>query len=128
MTTGPKPTTWQELPALFWAGMSKPIEPNECWEWQGSIGGPGYGQMQARTIRRAPMTTHTLAYRLSFGPFPKRSTRGKRLEVMHTCDNRKCCRPAHLRLGTHLQNMRDAKAKGRLTIGGDWRKKFGAAA
>jgi len=34
--------------------------------------------------------------------------------VMHTCDNRKCFEPEHLRLGTDHENMRDASEKGRL--------------
>jgi hypothetical protein len=36
------------------------------------------------------------------------------MEVMHICDNRKCIRPEHLRVGTHHENMLDAARKGRL--------------
>ena len=32
---------------------------------------------------------------------------------MHTCDVTRCCNPAHLRLGTQSENIRDAYAKGR---------------
>ena len=33
--------------------------------------------------------------------------------IMHTCDNRACCNPLHLRLGTQQENILDCLAKGR---------------
>jgi len=35
------------------------------------------------------------------------------LFVLHKCDNPKCCRPAHLFLGTNKENSEDAQTKGR---------------
>jgi len=32
---------------------------------------------------------------------------------MHTCDNRRCCNPAHLRIGTQQDNIDDMIQKGR---------------
>ena len=37
--------------------------------------------------------------------------------VMHTCDNKMCINPAHLREGTAADNMRDAASKDRMAHG-----------
>ncbi len=36
------------------------------------------------------------------------------LVVMHSCDNRHCCNPRHLSIGTQSENILDASNKGRL--------------
>ena len=44
--------------------------------------------------------------------------------VMHSCDNRACCNPHHLSVGTQHENCLDASAKGRLPGGKGYPKQF----
>lgn len=74
--------------------------PEECWIWQGLRWGKGYG-------RYGDARAHRLIYAELVGDVPAD------MVVMHTCDNPPCCNPAHLRLGTHADNVRDREAKGR---------------
>lgn len=76
---------------------------NGCWEWALAIGNHGYG------VSRMGLS-HRLAYEAFIGPIPHR------MLVLHRCDNRRCCNPDHLFLGTHQDNSQDALAKGRLIL------------
>lgn len=100
------------LSVRFWAKVNK--EPGQgpngdCWEWQGASDKRGYGSFPAIRPEEGFNTrrAHTVSYLLAKGP-----TNG--LNVCHSCDNPRCVNPAHLWLGTQLQNMRDASQKGRM--------------
>ncbi len=86
----------------FWAKIDK-CGPDECWEWRGSYFPQGYGRVG---LSGDTYGTHRVAYKLLKGE-------PGRLFVCHTCDNRKCCNPAHLFSGTMTDNMHDMIAKGR---------------
>lgn len=79
-----------------------------CWDWLGSIDSNGYGAFKRDGKKQ---NAHRVAYEISNGPI----TTG--MDVMHSCDNRACCNPVHLLLGTRKRNVADAKTKGRLAIG-----------
>lgn len=84
-----------------------------CWEWVGSKTIDGYGSIG---IHGKSETSHRVAYKTFVGPIPSG------LYVLHHCDNRACIRPTHLYLGTHDDNMRDKKVRGRASNGGRPRK------
>jgi hypothetical protein len=97
----PRPITTEQ----FWQKMSAG-GPDDCWEWQGCRHHQtGYGTI--RWGRRTAMA-HRVAFEIHSGkPIPGG------LKVLHRCDNRPCCNPNHLFLGTQHENVLDMVAKGR---------------
>jgi hypothetical protein len=85
----------------FWSRLNK-LE-SGCWEWTGGLTDNGYGYVGRKIERLA----HRLAWLLTNGPIVDG------LFVLHRCDNRRCCNPDHLFLGTASDNMRDMHTKGR---------------
>lgn len=78
-----------------------------CWEWKGELHPNGYGYTtDYETGKRTHV--HRISYTLFKGEIPLG------LYVCHACDNRKCCNPDHLWVGSAKENMQDAKDKGRM--------------
>lgn len=81
-----------------------------CWNWRLSKDRIGYGRMKVQLGSRDSFrstSAHRYAYELWRGHIPQG------MNVLHSCDNRQCCNPEHLFLGTQKDNMRDMHAKGR---------------
>ena len=75
-----------------------------CWDWEGALGGGSYGSF---SIKHKSIRAHRFAYAVYIGELDDD------LVIMHTCDNRKCVNPSHLRQDTQKANIIDCVAKGR---------------
>lgn len=92
----------------FWSKVAV-AGPSECWPWKASVtGNSGYGTLKdaGREVK-----AHRFSYELHHGPIPEG------LVVRHDCDVRHCVNPAHLRIGTPLDNVQDMVDRGRACKG-----------
>lgn len=76
-----------------------------CWEWTGRRNKSGYG---LTAIRGGSELAHRAYWQLVVGEVPGDMC------LLHSCDNKKCVNPAHLRIGTHAENMAEAKERNRM--------------
>ena len=80
------------------------IDSKGCWIWKGCLTNGGYGRQSFNGKTRL---AHRVSYEAFVGEIPEK------LQVLHTCDIKRCINPAHLFLGTQKDNMDDMRAKGR---------------
>ena len=83
-----------------------------CYLFTGSLV-HGYGQIKHPDFGRM-LKTHRIMFELFKGPIPEG------MLVLHNCpggDNKSCCNPDHLYLGSQQANMDDAVSKGQLKLG-----------
>jgi hypothetical protein len=92
----------------FWSKVDR-RGATECWDWQASVSGGGYGRFKIASYRQVQ------AHRVALISARWIEPAGKL--VMHRCDRPSCCNPAHLRFGTYSDNNLDKMSKGRATTG-----------
>lgn len=95
----------------FWTKIAITANSDKCWEWQAGCTDSGYGHFMVGGRKGGTEKSHRVAWELTNGAIPDG------LWVLHSCDNRKCCNPAHLFLGTNYDNVQDMMQKGRNSKG-----------
>jgi hypothetical protein len=83
--------------------------PDDCWPWKGNYFKSGYGRA---TIDRKARLAHRFAWEYANG----KNVPGD-MFILHACDNKACCNPAHLRPGTRSENAQDALSRGQFCDG-----------
>lgn len=81
-----------------------------CWDWVRYLNDSGYGEVYWDGDNwTATRLVHTAIH----------GELSKELDICHSCDNRLCVNPDHLRADSHLNNQLEASAKKRLF--GQWK-------
>lgn len=97
--------TKSPIAARFHPKVNRSGGPLSCWPWTAWCRNDGYGSI--RDENGVEVLAHRFAWTEARGAIPAG------LCVLHHCDNRPCCNPAHLFLGTRADNIRDMDRKGR---------------
>lgn len=90
----------------FWGRVDKRTE-DECWNWTGARNNSGYGTY---CYKGTTCVAHRIAYLLTYGGITELAPTDftSNQFVLHSCDNRACCNPKHLHLGTYSDNQKEA--------------------
>ncbi len=91
------------LDARFWSKVEK-RGPDECWMWKAGVDVSGYGRIAVDG--RAVKATHLVLADIG-------AARIGKAHALHSCDNRRCVNPSHLRWGNNADNVADKVKRGR---------------
>lgn len=95
----------RSLEDRLWEKVDRSAGEDACWPYMPSINRNTYGMIYdpSATCISKVIGTHRAAYELTYGKVQEG------LFVCHRCNWKPCCNPSHLYLGTHQQNMFDAR-------------------
>lgn len=92
------------LEERFWAKVDRT---EGCWNWTGARINNGYGQIRIGGAKTPRIVAHRLSWEMANGPIPEG------MFIDHTCHNRACVKPEHLRPVTHKQNCENREGAAR---------------
>lgn len=84
--------------------MVRDATPSACIEWPGRVNKGGYGQTR---FENWPTPAHRAVFQHLHGKLASDHF------VLHSCDNRLCINPFHLRVGSAADNAEDRDSRGR---------------
>jgi hypothetical protein len=87
---------------FFWSKVDR--NGSNCWLWKCGHFGTGYGAFK---IGKKNYGAHVIAFLVSGGKLTEEKN-----HVLHSCNNRGCVNPAHLRAGSQQDNVDDAMKNG----------------
>ncbi len=80
----------------FWAMVMK--DQCGCWFWMGQIDPKGYGRIKNKSKSQSPQYAHRVSWFLNRGSIPND------VDIHHTCGNKDCVNPAHLKTIGHVEH------------------------
>lgn len=86
----------------FWALVDRRAGDQACWPWTGPTNHKGYGNFKFGGMEKTT-SAHRFAYESATG-----ETLGDKY-IDHTCYNRLCCNPSHMRPVTNKQNLENRR-------------------
>lgn len=89
----------------FWDRVT--INEKECWICHLAPNAKGYIPFSAEGRKGGKKRLHRILYQILFGKI------ADEVLILHSCDNRRCINPNHLRAGTAAQNTADMMNKSR---------------
>lgn len=95
----------RDLQERFWQKVNKT---DSCWLWTGARLRTGYGSIR---IKKKSERAHRIAYQIAVGDIPEGCL------ILHSCDNKICVNPSHLKVGDHRDNTLEAIERGLHPVG-----------